>query len=235
MARIIKVDNAILKRRERKEQKRLVNIRAKRRYILIVCEGEKTEPNYFKALKENLPKGVLEVCEFRIVGTGHNTSSLVRKAMNLRTEWEEETRRTIDKLWVVFDKDSFTPASFNAAVNACIANRPVVDCAWSNEAFELWYLLHFHYYNTGISRADYQEMIENNFRDKGLAGYTYQKNSIEMYALLKEHGDQKAAIRNAKRLERTYAGRQDYANHNPCTLVHKLVEELENLKIKQDE
>jgi hypothetical protein len=235
MARKVKIDNAILKRLQRKETQRVENIKPKRKYILIVCEGEKTEPNYFKALKESLPKGVLEVCEFRIVGTGYNTASLVRKAMKHRTDWEEETRRTVDKLWVVFDRDSFTPTSFNTAVNTCIRNKPSVDCAWSNEAFELWYLLHFHYYNTGISRADYQALIESNFRGKGLTGYRYQKNSTEMYSLLQQFGDQKAAIRSAKRLERTYAGRHDYANHNPCTLVYKLVEELENLKIKNDE
>jgi hypothetical protein len=51
-----------------------------------------------------------------------------------------------------------------------------------------------------------------------------------MYELLQQYGDQTAAIRNAKRVERTYSGRHDYTNHNPCTLVYKLVEELENLK-----
>ncbi|MCC6182609.1 MAG: RloB domain-containing protein [Bacteroidia bacterium] len=234
MARKVKIDNSVLKRLQRKETSRVVNSKPKRKYILIVCEGEKTEPNYFKALKDSLPKGVLEVCEFRIVGTGHNTSSLVRKAMQLRTEWETETRRTVDKLWVVFDRDSFTPTSFNTAINTCIRNRPKVDCAWSNEAFELWYLLHFHYYNTGISRADYQRLIENNFRAKGLVGYHYEKNSTEMYSLLQQYGDQNAAIRNAKRLERTYMGRRNYANQNPCTTVYQLVEELENLKEREE-
>lgn len=235
MARKVKVDNAILKRLQRKETKRVENSKPKRKYILIVCEGEKTEPNYFKSLKESLPKGVLEICEFKIIGTGYNTNSLVKKAIKLREEWEEETRRTVDKLWVVFDRDSFTLTSFNLAVNTCINNRPRVDCAWSNEAFELWYLLHFHYYNTGISRADYQSLIENNFRDKGLENYQYKKNSTEMYSLLQKYGNQTNAIKNAKKLERVYVGKQDYSNHNPCTLVYKLVEELENLKIKEDE
>ncbi len=232
MARKVKIDNAILRRLQRKETKRLENSKPKRKYILIVCEGEKTEPNYFKSLKDSLPKGVLEVCELRIIGTGHNTESLVKRAMRLKTEWEEEARRTIDKLWVVFDKDDFTAASFNAAVTACIKNRPNIDCAWSNEAFELWYLLHFNYYNTGISRVAYQTLIENNFRINGLADYTYQKNSTEMYSLLGLYGDQRAAIRNAKRLEHIYAGRHDFSTHNPCTLVYKLVEELEELKKK---
>lgn len=235
MARKAKIDNAILKRLQRKETQRLVNVKPKRKYILIVCEGEETEPNYFNALKENLPKGILEVCELKIIGTGRNTESLIKKALQLRIEWEEESRRTIDKLWVVFDRDSFTPTSFNSAINNCKTKKKDVDAAWSNEAFELWYLLHFHYYNTGISRADYQRMIESNFVNSGLKKYKYKKNSTEMYALLQKYGNQDNAIRNAKKLEETYLGSKDYANQNPCTLVYKLIQELENLKVKSDE
>lgn len=44
--------------------------------------------------------------------------------------------------------------------------------------------------------------------------------------LLKEHGSIKDAIRNAKRLTETYEDRQDYTEHNPCTMVWMLVEEL---------
>lgn len=43
MARKIKVSNERLKRFKRQEQKRKTNIRNKRSYYLIVCEGEKTE------------------------------------------------------------------------------------------------------------------------------------------------------------------------------------------------
>ena len=55
---------------------------------------------------------------------------------------------------------------------------------------------------------------------------------MEMYPLLQKYGDQKAAIRNAKRLERSYGNSKNYDTHNPCTLVYKLVEELEDLKEK---
>lgn len=59
MARKIKIPNERLKRFGREEQKRKKDIRKKRKFYLIVCEGEKTEPNYFQGLKEDLPKGVL--------------------------------------------------------------------------------------------------------------------------------------------------------------------------------
>ena len=66
-------------KRDRTETARKIDSKNKRKYYLIVCEGEKTEPNYFKSLKNALPKGVLEICEFNIDGTGYNTESLVKK------------------------------------------------------------------------------------------------------------------------------------------------------------
>jgi hypothetical protein len=205
------------------------DIKAKRRFFLIVCEGEKTEPNYFESLKDNLPVGVLNVYNFKIIGTGHNTISLVKKAKQLRSDWENETGRKIDKLWIVFDRDSFTPQSFNSAIQTH-QNTPNIDCAWTNEAFELWYLLHFHFYNTGIGRTQYQQLIEQNFRKKGLDKFHYQKNSPDMYSLLEKYGDRQQAINNAKNLAQLYGERTDYANQNPCTTVYKLVEELFNLE-----
>ncbi|MGF6847119.1 hypothetical protein QFZ51_002354 [Chitinophaga sp. W3I9] len=102
MARKIKIPNEHLKRFKREEQKRKINVRNKRRYYLIVCEGEKTEPNYFQGLKEDLPKGVLTWCQIDIEGTGRNTQSLVDEALRLKKWYEQEYNRPIDKLWVVF-------------------------------------------------------------------------------------------------------------------------------------
>lgn len=59
MARKIKIANERRKRFGRMEQKRKIGFRNIRKYYLIVCEGEKTEPNYFEVLKSDLPRGVL--------------------------------------------------------------------------------------------------------------------------------------------------------------------------------
>lgn len=230
MARKIKIPNEHLKRYARQEQKRKLNVRTKRMYYLIVCEGEATEPNYFEGLKQDLPKGVLTAYKIEIEGTGRNTQSLIDEALLLKTAYEKNMERPIDKLWVVFDRDSFDAESFNNAINYCTAHA--IGCAWSNEAFELWYLLHFHYYNNAISRKDYQDLIEQNLQPILGPDYRYQKNSVEVYSLLKKHGRIEDAIRNAKNLEKNFEGRLDYANHNPCTMVHKLVEEL--LKLKEE-
>jgi hypothetical protein len=204
---------------------RRVESRGKRKFFLIVCEGEKSEPNYFRGLGASLPKGVLNVgqIELQIHGEGYNTLSLVQRALEIKADVER--RRTVDETWIVFDKDSFAPVQFNAAIKACICEQNVF-AAWSNEAFELWYLLHFAYYNTAMSRAHYREKIESCFKNKGLHGFSYRKNHPDMSRLLAQYGDIDLAIRNSKKLEISHGGAADFSNHNPCTMVHRLVERL---------
>jgi len=229
MARKLKLEPALVKRRERREVKRQLNYKSKRKRYLIVCEGEKTEPNYFEALKLALPRGVLEVVDLKIIGEGLNTERLVKHSISLREKWESESFRLIDKLWIVFDKDSFTSSAFNQAIQLC-ENKPKTEAAWSNEAFEIWYLLHFEYYETGISRKSYSQRIENYLRKRGLVDFVYTKNRANMYSLLTAYGNMNLAIKHAQRLESTYLGTKDFAHQNPCTTVYKLVVELFNLE-----
>jgi hypothetical protein len=230
MARKIKIPNEQLKRYSREESKRIKNIRSKRKYYLIVCEGEATEPNYFEGLKHDLPKGVLTAYQIDIDGTGRNTQSLVEQALKLKLAYEKNTGRSIDRLWVVFDKDSFAASDFNNAITRCENTNPSIGCAWSNEAFELWYLLHFHYYQNAMTRQQYQGLLEQNLQPFIGGDYRYQKNSTEMYNLLKKYGSIDGAIRNAKRLTEMFENKKDYANQNPCTMVHLLIGELLKLK-----
>jgi hypothetical protein len=51
-----------------------------------------------------------------------------------------------------------------------------------------------------------------------------------MYKILNQYGSQENAIKNAERLEGLYAGQYDFANQNPCTMVHKLITELFGLE-----
>jgi hypothetical protein len=81
-----------------------------------------------------------------------------------------------------------------------------------------------------MSRRDFKGLIESNLKPIIGNDFRYEKNSEQMYSLLKEHGSQEDAIRNAKRLAELYGEREDYSNHNPCTMVWMLVEELMELK-----
>jgi hypothetical protein len=195
-------------RNARGHHRREVEVRTPFPRFLIVCEGERTEPNYFRRFR--VPR---EVAEVKVEGTGYNTLSLVEEAVRLRDRYEMSDD---DEVWCVFDKDSFNAAYFNDAIIRAQAYG--FHSAYSNEAFELWYLLHFHYYNTGIDRGQYIEKLNRLLRPR-----PYLKNDPGMYDLLQEK--QGAAIRNATRL---LADNQSSspANDNPSTTVHLLVIEL---------
>ncbi|WP_421826147.1 RloB family protein [Larkinella sp.] len=223
MARKAKIDNAVQKRFARQETSRKQDTKAKRKYYLIVCEGTKTEPNYFEGLKKNLPLGVVDTIDLEIEGTGHNTLTVIEDAQRARVRLER-FGRTFDEVWAVFDRDSFPDQNFN---NAIFKGQAVgIQCAWTNEAFELWYLLHFQFFQHGMSRDHYKTLLERELSAKMGSAYFYQKNSAELFLLLQQHGDLKQAIARAKRLEAEFADRTDYANHNPCTKVHELIEKL---------
>jgi hypothetical protein len=185
-----------------KSNARRIDFRPLRQRFLIVCEGEKTEPNYFRGFR--VPGKILD-----IRGVGYNTTSLVQEAIRLKDKGD------YDQTWCVFDRDSFPAQNFNAAMQ--LAKNNNINVACSNEAFELWYLLHFDYHQSGISRSDYIEILNRKL------GHKYFKNSETIYEELE--GYQEVAIRNAERLLSIYDP-LILERCNPSTLVHLLVKEL---------
>ncbi len=115
MARKAKIDNTIQKQFTRQETNRRQDVRAKRRYFLVVCEGTKTEPNYFKGLERNLPPGVLNTVELWVEGTGHNTLTVINDALTAKARIKKNGR-IVDEVWAVFDRNSFPNQNFNNAV-----------------------------------------------------------------------------------------------------------------------
>lgn len=146
------------------------------RKILIVCEGEKTEPAYFKKFPEQ-PE-VFDAVDVK--GTGNNTTFVVNKAIELRDKAEKNGEPYIEA-WAVFDKDDFPEENFERAIKLAAENR--IKCAYSIECFELWYLLHFNYYDTRMHRTDYFDKLSQ------LLKQPYAKNSENMYELLKRKTD----------------------------------------------
>jgi len=215
MARVIKIDNALKKRFAQK-----ANRRKKREvvaYFLIVCEGEKTEPNYFKSFPKRQGKIVYDL---KFDGGGISTIKVVEKAIELR----DSSKQKYDRVWAVFDRDSFRANSFNSAILKARANN--IECAWSNQAFELWYLLHFHNRITAMHRNEYKKAIEKAVNQQFKSNpFKYKKNSFDMYLTLQKHGNQELAIKWAKGLNNNFGG-EKFSDHNPSTQVYKLVEEL---------
>jgi hypothetical protein len=190
--------------RSRKQLSRIVNTRKTRDRFLIVCEGERTEPLYFDAFR--VPKYV------QVEGTGFNTISLIKKALEIR----DSSKDKYDQVWCVFDKNSFSEQDFNNAIS--FAEKHRIKVAYSNEAFELWYILHFGYHQSATSRDLYSETLSRQL------GFQYKKNTPKMYEILEGHVTK--AIQNAEKLLNSYAP-PNPARNNPCTTVHLLVKELQ--------
>lgn len=181
---------------------RTVDSRELKQRFLITCEGKKTEPNYFD--KFRTPKAIKT-----IHGCARNTVSLIEETLRLSREDD------YDQVWCVFDRDSFPPDDFNDAVSR--AAKYGFKVAYSNVSFELWYLLHFDYISSAITREEY--IIKLNKR----LGIKYDKSANYLYDLLLTN--QSSAIRNAKKLEGLF-DKKNPSKNDPSTTVHYLVEEL---------
>ncbi len=193
---------------QQKSPKKRSEAKVKLRKVLIVCEDEKSSCYYFKAFEVNR-----ERLEVKAIGTGMNTSSLVEHACKLKNKAEDKGE-PYNEVWCVLDRDSFPQENYLHAFHLAGANR--ISIAWANEAFELWYLLHFNYHDTGMSRTEYAGRLEKLLKHK------YDKGSKNTYKELKDR--QKTAIHNAKMLEQNLAKLKNPQLQNPSTSVHKLVE-----------
>lgn len=184
--------------------------------ILIVCEGDKTEPKYFESFKDN----DIFVIDMDTDGGKINTIQVVDKAIELR---DKNSLHPYDRVWAVFDKDDFPAKNFNAAIEK--AQGENIGCAWSNESFELWYLLHFYDVSSAITREDYISKLNEKIRKK-IKDFKYEKNNPQMRSILSQcEGSENKAIKFAKSQVKQHEG-TNYANHNPVTMVYKLVEQL---------
>jgi len=205
---MIEPDDAFWKRKQARNLKRRVGIRKPKDTFLIVCEGAKTEPNYFRSF--HLSSSYVN----DVFGIGDNTEELVRRTIAFRNKAARYSIK-YDQVRCVFDKNSFPDQNFNNAI--ALASREDVKVAYSNEAFELWYLLHFNYVCTAMTRSEYINKLSSEL------GEPYEKNSELMYQKLLNK--QETARKNARQLLSTYSPPNPCKN-NPSTTVHLLVEEL---------
>lgn len=194
--------------------------------ILITCEGTKTEPNYFQALIGELALDNVLTC---IMGKGTSSCRLIADTIRLRNAYaqDEENPLLFDEVWTVFDRDD--NRDFNRALY--LARENGIRCAWSNESIELWFLLHFEFVNTNNGRRWYIHKLNRIIRRlSGNPRFKYRKNSKTIYQLLQRYGDERKAARWSRMLESRYAATDvDYAHHDPCTTVYRLVERLRSL------
>ena len=186
---------------------------------LIVCEGKKTEPEYFNDLRnyERLASITVKVCG----ECGSAPISVVEQALQLYNDMIKDGE-AIEEVFCVFDKDDHE--SFFRACALIEKSRKAkipITAVFSIPCFEYWLLLHFQY-----NRAPFQgkgnssiagtvcKQVRTHIKD-------YTKGAKGLYASLKAR--QADAISHSQRaIEDVKATGQD----NPSTLVHMLVEQL---------
>jgi hypothetical protein len=187
--------------------------------ILIVCEGENTEPSYFSQFR-------LSTATIKSIGEGYNTISLVNRAAELAKEKDYE------QVWCVFDKDDFDVTDFNNAIVTAEAQNFGV--AYSNQAFEYWIILHFDdHQGGGMHRKDYHKKINNLLKPFKLTydGEGSKLITEEIFEVLEGIDEKTNRERKVLAIQRARKNYEQLEHANPATeesstTVFRLVETL---------
>ena len=222
MSKPIKVTdrNKPWNKRKVKRQPYQIEIQLPEKTFLIICEGVNTEPEYFKSFP-------VKTAVVESYGLGSTKTTLVNYAIKTIVEQNDPDTEN----WVVFDMDvqlGNEVAQREDYENAIqLAESKGIKAAYSNDAFELWFLLHYQYFDNEWTRHQYyqklSELWDCNYEKLGkqlkFCKNIYQKLMDDPKA------DQKQAIERAKKLFLAQKERR-IADKNPITLIHVLVESL---------
>jgi hypothetical protein len=195
-------------------------IRIQPEYHLIVTEGTETEPQYFSAIRDVINRQYRDKIQLDIFGEGDNTLSLFEKAKRRALENPNGYKH----VWVIYDTDDFPADHINRTAELCNQNSTAetqFHAIWSNQCIELWYLLHFSFFQSDIHRKDYWPKLTDWLESIGAGGYT--KGRSDMYTVLRPF--LATAIINAKNLDIINEGRTPTASA-PGTKVYELIEKL---------
>jgi len=188
-----------------------------RKSILIVCEGEKTEPIYFNALKETLRLIMVDV---EIVGEGGAPITVVNRAIARREERKQIAKKSLTKteyevIYCVVDVD--THETLDQAIDKARGNEICV--ILSNPCFEYWYILHFRKTSAPFSSS---QNVKSALRREHSA---YSESDTTIFNVV--YPKTSDAIKHSKEvLNEQHNDAEDLRDCNPSTHVHKIVEYL---------
>jgi len=242
-------DKLFQKNREKtkREFNRSVNNKLLKDDIIIACEDSISSPTYFQMIINKLI-AERKITQDSIVIVPHDGSTHPTGVLsNLKsyTNTFGKTYKAFTHKWIVIDRDfegvnggGHTAEDFNNALANAKSKKSNlnIEVAYANDAFELWYLLHFEYRTTSISRDvllklvikrlkqldpyKFSKLNKENIKQSNYAKYIYE-------ALLPL---QKTAISNAQKLLSSYGDDHNPERDNPSTTIHCLVDILNNLK-----
>jgi hypothetical protein len=185
--------------------------------ILIVCEGEKTEPIYFNSFKKKLH---LSTTQIEITHKDSAPISIVDYAIELENKRnQDQFRDKYDIIYCVFDVDRHTTLA--RAINKAKAHGFKV--ILSNPCFEYWYILHFKKTSPQFHNAkEVVSLLKKKYHN------SYCKNNSTIFETIYNNTNQ--AIKNSKQvINEQHNGATNLSNCNPSTHVHLIVEEFQKM------
>ncbi len=190
---------------------------------LIISEDSKSSLDYL--LRFPVDKKQVEIVP---EGGAGNTINVVRKGIKLQKEATRAGNPFIH-VYCVFDRDSFPQQHYQQAFDEAQKHNDLT-AIWANECFELWYLLHFAYHDTRISRRDLVRRLEA----KSRLGHGYQKNDPKIYNKLESRLE--TALQHADKLlyEAEKRSPKGFWNENPSTNIQVVVRKLQELQELKD-
>lgn len=186
---------------------------------IIVCEGEKTEANYFNELRnfERIISVRIEVCG----ECGSAPISVVESAQRMYEDAIADGVE-IQGVFCVFDKDNHE--SFNRAcakVEHLRHNGVPIHAIYSVPCFEYWIVLHFDYFRAPYSTSSKGSVAHAVYKHLQSIMGAYNKGATGLYSKLKVM--QSNAIKHA---ETAHEDSVNTGQPNPSTMVGNLVVEL---------
>lgn len=205
--------------------------------VLIVCEGTKTEPSYFRDLIKFHDISSVNV---RISGEcGAAPTSVVEYAIAL-AQSEANSGEPFDRVYCVFDRDSYHLATQKKVYQAALARieeqnqeKLVFYAGNSVPSFEYWLLLHFCETHKPFAAQGNKSVGDVVLKELKKYWPNYEKGLLRPYQYLKTslpNGEAIAIERARKALKHA----QLVGDANPSTKVHELVEYLIHIKDPQD-
>ena len=154
-----------------------------------------------------------------VKGTGKHTLDL----LDFAVEHCRYAPETFDHVWLVFDKDDFPAADFDAIERKCaeLSNESrTLHALWSNPCFELWPLLHLRYTTAPMTAAECQRALAQAM-SKDL-GVDYRKNIDGLFGMVDDKRPE--ALQRAQRLKAHHEGLGNAkpSAQNPATKVGEI-------------
>ena len=205
------------RRRPRKPSKRQLQKREPYNRVLIVCEGSKTEPLYFREIRKRYR---LSLANVAVVNEGSAPKSVVETALDHQIR-ELNLGEKYDDVFCVFDRDEHP--SFEEACAVAKANKLKLARSWP--CFEFWLLLHFRYTRKPYVRSGNMSPADDCVRDLKRHLPNYEKAQRGLFQDLEIHLEDAKA--NA---QKTITDSKNTNDPNPSTEIHSLVDYLQNLK-----